>query len=136
MSYKSEPKYKNDMYGYPKVNDYVSVYHKLQYNDITENTFTGLVVQTDTSSFSMMFSSGFNDFRNSGIISFPYKGVPYKILGTGTFYHKVNLYVGFNIMMITIWINIVLAGVIFVMLSVLIRNIITQTDHRSDKPKD
>lgn len=127
MCYESEPKYENNIYRVPQVGDYVDVFLAGGYS-ADDNTYNGFVVRTDSNSFSVNFKTSFEDYRKSGIISFPKKFEPlvgnYKILGRGTFYHKANLYVGFNIMMITIWINIVLAIVILITLGTIIRTLI------------
>jgi hypothetical protein len=112
MFYKSEPEYVNNSYGKPIVGDYVNVYDNA---DFAHSFYCGMVVQTDSASFSLNVRTSMTDVQhNSGIYSIPYKGtVPYKIIGKGTFYHKVNAYLGFNIMFITICIIIVFFAVTF-----------------------
>lgn len=107
MFYKSQPEFINNYYGRPSAGDYVNVYDSQHDGSF----YSGMVVQTDSSSFTLNVSTSMADINHdSGIYSIPYKGfAAYKIIGKGTFYHRVNAYVGFNIMFITIVIIIILA---------------------------
>lgn len=111
MFYESEPKYINNVYRLPKIYDYVVV-SGMGYNK--DATMEGLVVQTDSIGFVMRFRAGMmnRDF-SSGLYPYSFSSPQYRIVGRGTFYHKVNAYVGFNIMFITTCIIIVFFLVVF-----------------------
>lgn len=131
--YMSEPKYidnaKTDRQNEIERYDVVST-------QVGEDVNIGLVMQID---------SNFNNETRAIVKNFEYvysnykwtiihlKGFPatdstkggfvadYRIIGKGTFYHKVNSFVGFNIMMITTAVIIILAIVVLVTLIGLIR---------------
>ncbi len=111
MFYKSEPKYINDSYRKPQVWDYVVVSGLGSYE---KEQADGVVIQTDSSSFTFRYKKGLKtDGPGGGLYSIRYDAGNYKVIGTGTFYHKVNAYIGFNIMLITTLIIIVFIAVVF-----------------------
>lgn len=121
MTYLSEPKFENNRYGKPNTFDYISVYYKEGYS---EGFLEGIVVQTDTSGFAMRYSSGLTDLHfKSGIYSFPYNQSN-RILGKGTFYHKANAYVGFNIMITSVIFILILFIVLLTSLIKIINEIL------------
>lgn len=117
--YMSEPKYiDNPQTNEVKRYDYVSI---RPYENIENYLYTGIVLQIDTTSFQNHYatvkcSDGlYRDIYINGATR------QFKIIGTGTFYHKVNAFVGFNIMMITTLVIAILAIVILITLIGLIR---------------
>ena len=111
INYMSEPKYKNNPDRVDvELYDFVSI---RPYGDIENNLDLGLVIQIDTISFQ-------NKYAVVKTIDGHYKDIQingetrqYKIIGTGTFYHKVNAFIGFNIFRITN-ILIIILGIILV----------------------
>lgn len=94
--YMSEPKYINNANeNKVQVYDYISVPGG-RYDDQVLN---GIVLQMDTSRMLVKLPHRYSVFRSE------YRELPitsgFRIVGKGTFYHKVNNYVGFNIMFIT-----------------------------------
>lgn len=117
--YMSEPKYiDNPQTNEVKRYDYVSI---RPYENIENYLYTGIVLQIDTTSFQNHYATvkcsdgSYRDIYINGATR------RFKIIGTGTFYHKVNAFVGFNIMMITTLVIAILAIVILVTLIGLIR---------------
>ena len=101
MFYSSEPKFiNNSNYKEVEVYDYISI-PKYCYGDESEcGVDNGMVIQRDSSKVLVKLSSGrllgSDEFRELSI-----GGGKYRIIGRGTFYHKVNNYIGFNIILIT-----------------------------------
>lgn len=117
--YMSEPKYiDNPQTNEVKRYDYVSI---RPYENIENYLYTGIVLQIDTTSFQNHYvtvkcsDGSYRDIYINGATR------QFKIIGTGTFYHKVNAFVGFNIMMITTLVIAILAIVILITLIGLIR---------------
>jgi hypothetical protein len=111
MFKKSEPNYVNNSNRRPMVWDYVIVTGLDTYGEAHAD---GVVVQTDSTSFVFRYQKGIKmDGPTGGLWNIPYNAGNYKVIGTGTFYHKVNAYVGFNIMLITTLIIIVFFAVVF-----------------------
>jgi hypothetical protein len=130
----SEPKYIDNAKTDAQYN--IERYDVVSTQNEYENVRIGLVMQID---------SNFNNETRAIVKNFEYaystdkftiihlKNVPssdstkemfttdYRIIGKGTFYHKVNSFIGFNIMMITTVIIMILAIVILVVLIGLIR---------------
>ncbi len=110
--YQSEPKYIDACYKIPETYDYVSLpEYKYSYQTSTEVT-NGIVLQVDSSSALVKCSDEFYelDLRKS----------QYRIIGKGTIYHKVNSYIGFNIMLISqVFIGILIAILTYTLVSIL-----------------
>lgn len=132
--YMSEPKYIDNA----KTNrqNEIERYDVVSSKDSYGNTNLGMVVQIDSNfknetraivrNFENVYSwdkittihlkkFSATDSTEGGYIT------DYRIIGKGTFYHKVNSFVGFNIMMITTFIIIILSIVVLVTLIGLIR---------------
>jgi hypothetical protein len=90
--YISEPKYINNCNKKIEQFDYVSV----PYSDYSEEVLNGLVLQLDDNFALVKVKHWSGEYRELNI-----KDSKYRIVGTGTIYHKVNDYVGFNIMIIS-----------------------------------
>ena len=100
--YVSEPTYSNIKDRAIKTFDFVAIPDKYNLGD--ESAYevqTGIVLQTDGETALVCVKSrymgGSDDLYE---IKLKDHG-KYRIIGEGTFYHKVNYYVGFNIMIIT-----------------------------------
>lgn len=98
--YVSEPKYVDNCYKKVEVFDYVSV-PRYSYGNSLDNgaeVENGIVLQVDSSNFLVKTHRYSDEFRQ---LSIDKSKSRYRIVGQGTIYHKVNQYVGFNIMLIT-----------------------------------
>jgi hypothetical protein len=105
--YVSEPEYINNCNKAPEPYDYVSIpYNEFSFSRDAE-VINGIVLQVDENKFLVKCY----DYRDS-FYELDKKDSKYRIIGKGTIYHKVNYYVGFNIMM--------LAQVVFTVLSALL----------------
>ena len=102
--YVSEPEYTNDIQNRPLHQfDIVTVQDHLWGNLGDESNYevnTGIVLQTDGKTALVKVSSRYLG-GNDDLYDLTIKDGKYRIVGKGTFYHKVNFYVGFNIMIIT-----------------------------------
>lgn len=104
--YMSEPKYTDNNYKRPEKYDFVSVpYFRLDKSWEVKN---GLVLQVDSSTFTMRADDYFHEYYQIN-----FKTDKYKVIGRGTFYHKVNSFVGFNIMLITTILVMIFGAIIF-----------------------
>jgi hypothetical protein len=115
--YVSEPKYINNCYKKIEVYDYVSV-PRYSYGNSLDNgaeVENGIVLQVDSVNFLVKTHRYSDEFRQLSM-----KNSRYRIVGKGTIYHKVNQYVGFNIMLITQFIiGILIAVLAFTVSSIL-----------------
>jgi len=132
--YMSEPKY-IDNAKTDKQNE-IERYDVVSTQDSYGNTNLGMVIQIDSNfkketraivkNFEYVYSfnalttihlKGYTDSASAkeGFVT------DYRIIGKGTFYHKVNSFVGFNIMMITTVVIIILAAVVLITLICLLR---------------
>jgi len=119
--YMSEPKYINNAKANQQNN--IEKYDIVSSQDGYGNTSIGLVMQVDSnfknetratvknyeytySQFSIIHLKRYFDSIGAGFTQ------DYRIIGKGTFYHKVNSFIGFNIMMGTAIIFIILAIII------------------------
>jgi len=89
--YISEPKYVNNCYKNIEPYDYVSIR-----SGYTNKVDVGIVLQIDTNTAIIKTDEHYSDLYELNI-----KNHGYRIIGKGTIYHKINNYVGFNIMLIT-----------------------------------
>jgi len=119
--YMSEPHYiDNPQSNEVEKYDIVSI---RPYGDIENSLDVGMVIQIDTTSFnnhyavvkSTQWRDRYKDIQLNTITP------NFKIIGKGTFYHKVNYFIGFNIMMITTVLIMIIAGVLFATLIGLLR---------------
>lgn len=100
--YSSEPKFIDNISPNQKIEvyDYISLPDRLYENIGSESNQyvnNGLVLQTDGISALVKVEESYK----SNMIQINVKDYQYRIVGKGTWYHKVNQYVGFNIMIIT-----------------------------------
>lgn len=94
--YVSEPKYIDSCYKTPKRYDYVSIpEYKYSWQTKTE-VINGIVLQVDSTTALIKVKKWREEFYQLDL-----KKSDYRIIGKGTIYHKINGYVGFNIMLIT-----------------------------------
>lgn len=94
--YISEPKYINNCNKKIEKFDYVSI-HEYKYSfEEKQEVLNGIVLQVDEK-FAIIKVKEWRD----RYYELDLKKADYRIIGTGTIYHKVNGYVGFNIMFIT-----------------------------------
>jgi hypothetical protein len=91
--YQSEPKYIDNSNHTIERYDYVSIPEDYGRNGEVIN---GIVLQVDDSFALVLVKSYKDEFYELDI-----KKSSYRIVGKGTIYHKINSYVGFNIMLIT-----------------------------------
>lgn len=110
--YQSEPKYIDACYKIPEKFDYVSLpEYKYDWKTNTEVT-NGIVLQVDSSRALVKCSDEFYELD--------LKKSQYRIIGKGTIYHKVNNYIGFNIMLISqVFIGIIIGILIYTLTSIL-----------------
>jgi hypothetical protein len=100
--YSSEPKFVDNISPNQKIvaYDYISLPDRMYENIGSESNQyvnNGLVLQTDGISALVKVDETYK----SNMIQINVKDHQYRIVGKGTWYHKVNQYVGFNIMIIT-----------------------------------
>jgi hypothetical protein len=94
--YMSEPKYIDNCNKKVEKYDYVSLpEHKFSF-ETKQEVKNGIVLQVDSTK-AIVKCTGYND----KFYEIDLKESQYRIIGKGTIYHKVNNYVGFNIMLIT-----------------------------------
>ena len=109
--YVSEPKYIDSCYKIPERYDYVSIpEYKYRYTyswQTNTEVINGIILQCDSTMALVKVKNGNEEFYQLDL-----KKSDYRIIGKGTVYHKINDYVGFNIMMITQIFIMILAIVI------------------------
>lgn len=94
--YISEPKYINNLQDKKlEVYDYVSICERCNEYDYHQMK-NGIVLQVDNE-FALLMVKQYKDTY----FQLNLKDKDYRVIGRGTIYHKVNQYVGFNIMLIT-----------------------------------
>lgn len=93
ICYLSEPKYIDYADRIPHKYDWVSIPYLYTGNQVV----TGIVLQVNNKSFLAKVSK----FGYSEYYQIDNKNPDYKVVGTGTIYHKINDFVGFNIMLLT-----------------------------------
>lgn len=94
--YVSEPKYIDSCYKVPERYDYVSIpEYKYSWQTNTE-VINGIVLQVDSTTALVKVKKWREEFYQLDL-----NKSDYRIIGKGTIYHKINDYVGFNIMLIT-----------------------------------
>jgi hypothetical protein len=106
--YISEPVYMNNSYKKPEKYDMISM-PEYSFIQSDKSVITGIVIQVDSAKIlvkakSFLFNEKFYDLDIND--------KNYRVVGKGTIYHKVNDYVGFNIMLFAQ----VCIGVVFVIL--------------------
>lgn len=113
--YISEPKYINNCNKKVEQFDYVSIPEYKYSFESKQEVLNGLVLQVDEN-FAIIKVKEWSD----KYYELDLKKSDYRIIGKGTIYHKVNGYVGFNIMLITqIFIGILSAILIISLMSIL-----------------
>lgn len=121
--YMSEPKYVDnpDQQDYPNKYDIVSM---ITYNNEVE---LAMVIQVDSNSFQNHYAtvkSITNRWDKFYRIQTGTVTPQFHIVGRGTFYHKVNHFVGFNIMFITTICIMIIAAVIFTVCIGIVRDLL------------
>ena len=94
--YISEPKYIDACYKVPERYDYVSIPEYTYSFETKKKVIIGIVLQVDSSTALVKCKNWSDEFYELNL-----KTSDYRIVGKGTIYHKINDYVGFNIMLIT-----------------------------------
>lgn len=92
------------------------------YSDAENPVMTGLVLQNDNKHALVKIIEG-NSHHSEPYYDMILDKSHYRIIGRGTIYHKVNHYIGFNIMMITQMIIGVLIAVLVITTTRLLRSI-------------
>ena len=105
--YISEPTYIDNCYKPIERYDYVSVSGR--YYHTKGEVENGLILQRDSTSALIKCKRPF-PYMNFNYYQLNIKEDTYRIIGKGTIYHKINDYVGFNLMVITQIIIGILAG--------------------------
>ena len=122
--YISEPKYINNSNEKQlEAYDWISLpeYQYSWQDESNRNVINGLVLQIDGQK-ALVKTEGRYSFSSDDMVEVDIKAHKYRIVGEGTIYHRVNQWVGFNMMLITqIFIGICVALLI-----------ITQTKALSD----
>lgn len=99
--YLSEPKYSNDVsQGDPQVYDYVIVpsYSSSTWDHVDQGIVLQRGIGPDGKDRILIKITSDSWSKDKDV---EVKGRDYRIVGKGTIYHKINRYIGFNIMMIT-----------------------------------
>jgi hypothetical protein len=114
--YMSEPSYVDNCYKKVEKFDYVSVsysdYKSLYDSELNKRVENGIILQIDSSKAIAKVGDEFKELD--------LKAHNFRIIGRGTIYHKVNCYVGLNIMFITqVFIGIICALLIITLISLL-----------------
>lgn len=110
--YISEPTYIDNCNKNIEKFDYVSITRNPYDNEVK----TGLVLQVDRNYAIVKVDK----YGSSYYYEIAINSTDYRIIGTGTLYHKVNTYIGFNIMLITqICILVIMAILIITQASIL-----------------
>jgi hypothetical protein len=114
--YVSEPTYTSNIKDRPlKPFDFVSVQDDLWRNlgdDSNYQVNTGIVLQTDGTK-ALVSVKGRYLGSDDELYELKLKDHKYRLIGEGTFYHKVNYYVGFNLMIIT---QVIIGGLLGILL--------------------
>lgn len=101
--YISEPKYINNLQ-----NKELEQFDLVTIDYYGNHKETALVLQTDNEKALVVNKdNSWDDFYEIDL-----KKRNFRIVGKGTIYHKVNYYIGFNIMMVTQFIIIILIGIL------------------------
>jgi hypothetical protein len=110
--YQSEPQYIDSCYKTPEKFDYVSL-PDYKYSWQPSNGVTnGIVLQVDSSKALVKCSDEFYELE--------FKTSKYRIIGKGTIYHKVNNYIGFNIMVISqVFVVILISILIYTLMAII-----------------
>jgi hypothetical protein len=118
--YISEPKY-IDGISSKKIEtfDWIAMYEKEWSWDEETNVVMGIVIQVDGDR-ALVKTDGQYSFSEGRMRDLQISTSKYRIVGRGTIYHKVNQYVGFNIMLISqVFIGILLLIILFTQVSIL-----------------
>jgi hypothetical protein len=117
--YLSEPTYINHSYKKLEPYDYVSIPSSYNYyydSDGIQDVINGIVLQIDSNKAIIKSKS----YWGTDLIELDLKIHNFRIIGRGTLYHKVNNYVGFNVMFITqIFIGILCVVLMITLISIL-----------------
>lgn len=117
--YISEPKYVDGISS-KKIEtfDWIAIYEKEWSWDNETNVVLGIVIQVDGDR--ALVKTDDNSFPSGRMRDLQISVSKYRIVGRGTIYHKVNQYVGFNIMMISqVFIGILLLIILFTQVTIL-----------------
>lgn len=112
--YMSEPKYIDNCNKKLEKYDYVSI-PKYKYLSSNQEVINGFILQVDEKKALIKCKKYRDEFYELDL-----KESEYRIIGKGTIYHKVNDYVGFNIMIITqLFIGILCAIIMIILITTL-----------------
>lgn len=112
--YMSEPKYIDNCNKKLEKYDYVSI-PKYKYLSSNQEVINGFILQVDEKKALIKCKKYRDEFYELDL-----KESVYRIVGKGTIYHKVNDYVGFNIMVITqLFIGILCAIIMIILITTL-----------------
>lgn len=112
--YMSEPKYIDNCNKKLEKYDYVSI-PKYKYLSSNQEVINGFILQVDEKKALIKCKKYSDEFYELDL-----KESEYRIIGKGTIYHKVNDYVGFNIMIITqLFIGILCAIIMIILITTL-----------------
>lgn len=112
--YLSEPKYIDNCKQELQRYDYVSIPEYSFGNDIKKEVINGIVLQVDKEKALLKCKKYF--MSSDYFYELDFKKSEYRIIGKGTIYHKVNDYVGFNIMIISQFIIGILLAIVIISL--------------------
>lgn len=113
--YMSEPKYIDNCSKKMERYDYVSIPEYKYSFETKQEVINGIVLQVDENRALIKCKDWRDEFYELDL-----KNSKYRIVGKGTIYHKVNDYVGFNIMLITqLFIGILCTIIIITLVSTL-----------------
>ena len=110
--YISEPKYIDGCYKKPERYDYVSIPKYTFDGETKQEVVNGIVLQVDSTTALVKCKRWGDEFYELDL-----KKSDYRIVGKGTIYHKINDYVGFNIMVITQLFIGILSGILIITLT-------------------
>lgn len=127
--YISEPKYvDNPTEWSDNDGNWIEKYQIVSYQNGLNYSSLGMVIQIDTVSFQNQYALVKNldgrGLTNYTKILLNTETPAYSIVGTGTFYHKVNSLIGFNIMMVTVIFVMIFCVIIFFTLIITLRDML------------
>ena len=105
--YVSEPEYIDNCNQKISKYDYVSIKEHKYFFESKQEVITGIVLRSDNETALVKYKGWRTEFYELDL-----KKSDFRVIGKGTIYHKVNDYVGFNIMLISQFFILVLCAII------------------------
>lgn len=115
--YVSEPEYIDNCYKKVERYDYVTLPEHRYGEDGHQEVMTGIVLQVDSATATVKSKHWHTEYYDINL-----KQGKYRIIGKGTIYHKINDYVGFNIMLI----SQIFVAVLCILITYSLKSILTE----------